>query len=205
MIPAPFGAFMVRWAGDGAMPQLMDTRSRAGTLAAAVNEILVTDGIPGLSLRRIAAVSRVSPGSMIHHLGGKDRLLQLSAALTARGLSDDTGRRSWDEGVLAFLPNGDEDVLNTRAWLAWVELGRSDPHVEPAVTRARDDERARLAESVDHRLARDELDLTYAVLEGLRARVCAPTRPMPPSRARDLLALHLRRLGVPITPAGAEP
>jgi AcrR family transcriptional regulator len=196
---------VVRWVGDGAVPQLMDTRTRAGTLAAAVNELLVTDGIPGLSLRRIAAVSRVSTGSMIHHLGGKDRLLSLSAALTARALRDDVERRLWNEGVLAFLPHDDDDVLNTRAWLAWVELGRSDPDVEPPVTRAREQERSLLAETVDHCLARDELDLAYAVIEGLRARVCAPTRPMRPARARELLTLHLRGQGVAINPGEAMP
>ena len=184
------------------MPQLIDTQTRAGTLAAAVNEVLVTDGIPGLSLRRIAALSRVSAGSIIHHLGGKDRLLSLSAALTARARREDVERRVWEEGVLAFLPNGDDDVLSARAWLAWVELGRNDPTVEPAVTRACREERALLAETLDHGLARDELDLTYAVLDGLRTRVCAPTRPMPPRRARDLLTLHLRRQGVPISPCG---
>ena len=185
------------------MPALIDTGSRAGTLAAAVNELLVTEGIPGLTLRKIAAVSRVSTGSILHHLGDKNRLLSLAAGLTARGLQHDVEYRRWSEGVLAFLPADDDSVLNCRAWLAWVELARSDDAVEPPVTRARETQRGLLAASIDHRLARDDLDLTYALIEGLCTAICEPTRPMPPVRARELLARHLRRLGVPVTPAEA--
>ncbi len=79
------------------MPALIDTGSRAGTLAAAVNELLVTEGIPGLTLRKIAAVSRVSTGSILHHLGDKNRLLSLAAGLTARGLQHDVEYRRWSE------------------------------------------------------------------------------------------------------------
>ena len=181
------------------MPRLLETTTRAGALVAAVNELLVTEGIPGLTLRKIAAVSRVSTGSIIHHLGSKSRLLSLSAGMTARALAGQIRRERWEHGVLAFLPGDDDGVLNTRAWLAWVELGRSDPDVEAPVSRARQEERGLLAETIDHRLERDDLDLLCAVIDGLRGAVCAPTRPMPPARARALLARHLRRLGLPAT------
>ena len=188
------------------MPRLIETTTRAGALVAAVNELLVTEGIPGLTLRKIAAVSRVSTGSIIHHLGGKSRLLSLGAAVTARARHDEIRLARWEGGALAFLPGDDDGVLNTRAWLAWVELGRSDPDVEAPVSRARQEERGLLAETIDHRLARDDLDLMCAVIDGLREAVCTPTRPMPPSRARALLAQHLRRLGVPgVRPDAAAP
>jgi hypothetical protein len=96
-------------------------------------------------------------------------------------------------------------VWNCRAWLAWVELACSDEAVEPPVTRARGTQRGLLAASLDHRLTRDDLDVTRAVIEGLCASICEPTRPMPPARARELLAQHLRRLGVPVTPDEAGP
>ena len=182
------------------MPQLIDTGSRAGTLAAAVNELLVTEGIPGLTLRKIAAVSRVSTGSIIHHLGDKNRLLSLSAGLTARALQQDIERRRWFEGVLAFLPTDDDGVLITRAWLAWLELGRSDDIVEPPVSRAVESQRGLLAATLDHRLARDDLDLVVAVIDGLRGAICQPTRPMGPGRACELLTRHLGLLGISLTP-----
>lgn len=170
-----------------------------GALADAINELLVTEGIPGLSLRKIAAVSGVSTSSILHHLGDKDRLLSLSAHLTGRALLDDMRQRQWCEGVGAFLPKADDDVLAIRAWLAWIELSRSDARVEAPVARLRDDQRHLLAITFDHRLERDDLYLTAALIEGLWSAICAPVRPLPPPRALTLLHQHLRRLGVPVT------
>jgi AcrR family transcriptional regulator len=187
------------------MPQLIDSHSRVEALVAAVNELLVTEGIPGVTLRKVASVSRVSTGSIIHHLGGKARLLSLGAGITAKELRLEIERRRWADGVLAFLPHDDDGVVKTRAWLAWLELGRSDLVVELPVSRGRLEERGLLAETLDHRLSRDDLDLLHALIDGLRAAVCLPTRPMPPTRARELLAQHLRRVGVPIRPGEAGP
>lgn len=175
------------------MPHLIDDRSRAETLTAAINHVLVTDGIPGLSLRRIAAVSRVSPGSMLHHFGGRARLIALAAALTARELHEDIRCRRDREEVCAFLPGNDDGVLLHRAWLAWVELGRSAPGVEPVIAFAVRQELTLLAETTEHRLARDGLDTLTAVITGLRVEICAPLRPMPPARAHALLRAYTDR------------
>jgi len=191
------------WWRESTVPQLIDTSNRVGTLVVAMNEVIATEGIPGLTLRKIAAVSRVSTGSIIHHLGGKSRLLSLGAGLTGRALHASISDARWSVGALGFLPGGEDEVLVTRAWLAWTELGRNDPVVEIPVTQARREERALLAEILDYRLEREELDLLTAVIEGLREAVCRPTRPMPPARARDLLARHLDRLGVLVSLADA--
>jgi AcrR family transcriptional regulator len=177
------------------VPRLIHGPSRAETLAAAINEVLVTDGIPALSLRRIAEVSGVSTGSMLHHFGGRSRLIGLAAALTARELQSEIIDGIGFEGVAAFLPANDDGVLLHRAWLAWVELGRSESEVEPVVTQARRTELGLLAQTTEHELVRDELDLLTAAIEGLRSAICAPVRPMPPRRARLLLEDHLARSG----------
>ena len=173
------------------MPSLIRGPSRADALVSAINQILVADGIPGLSMRRIAEVSRVSTGSMVHHFGGKARLITLAATFTARQLHDDIRWRAGSDGVCAFLPRDDDGVLLHRAWLAWVELGRSEPEVEPVVALTRRQEVSLLADAIDHRHARDGLDLLTAVVTGLRVEICAPTRPMPPARAAALLRAHL--------------
>jgi AcrR family transcriptional regulator len=173
------------------MPASIHGPSRAEALVLAINQVLVTDGIPGLSMRRIAEESRVSTGAMIHHFGSRARLIGLAAAFTAGYLSDDIESRRHDAGVCAFLPCDDDGVLLHRAWLAWVELGRSEMDVEPVVTRARREELALLAATTDYRYARDDLDLLAAVITGLRAEICAPTRPLPPARAAALLAAYV--------------
>ena len=43
---------------------------------------------------------------------------------------------------MAFLPNCAEDILDARARLARLELWRCEDTLEPALTRAREDERA---------------------------------------------------------------
>jgi hypothetical protein len=147
---------------------------------------------------------------MIHHLGGKARLLSLSAALTASARRMEIQRRTLlaqtpGDGVLAFLPDGDQGVLEARAWLAWVELGRCDPNVEIPVTRASREERALLAETLDFRLSRDDLDVLVAVIGGLREAICAPSRPLSPAKARELLGRNLERMGVPVKRDVEEP
>lgn len=182
------------------MPRLIETESRTDVLVDALNELLATEGIPGLTMRKIARVSGVSTGSMIHHFGGKARLLQLGAALTARALHDDLKRRRVVVGVHAFLPSDDDGIVHLRSWLGWCELARSDANVELPVQRARRDERGLLAQTLGHRLSHDELALTVAVIDGLRGDPCAPTRPLPPPRARELLTALLERLGVAADP-----
>jgi hypothetical protein len=108
-------------------------------------------------------------------------------------------------GRPGLLPDDDDAVLHTRAWLAWVELGRSDPVVEIPVDRARREERGLLAETLDLRLGPDDLDIVLAVIEGLRAAISAPIRPLSPRRGRELLERHLKRLGLPLKPDEAAP
>lgn len=112
------------------MPRLIDTESRTGTLIAAVNHILATDGVAGLTLRRIAAVSRVSTSSILHHLDSRERLIHVSAARTAQSRRDRflaaQDRYDDERGLLALLPGCDDEILDARAWLGWLELWRSD-------------------------------------------------------------------------------
>ncbi len=90
-------------------------------------------------------------------------------------------------GVEGFLPTDDDALLLTRAWLAWVELWRSEEWLEYTVSMLRAKELALLAETHEYRLSRPDLDLVAALLEGLRSAICAPSRPMTPDRARAIL------------------
>ena len=153
----------------------------------AINRILVTQGIFGLTLRSIARESRISTGSLLHHFECRTRILRVAAHQT--GLAFLGGIESeviW-RGVEGFLPVDDDDLLLTRAWLAWVELWRSEEWLEPTITALRGRERGMLAEAHEFRLSRPDLDLMTAIVEGLRSALCAPSRPMSTERARTLL------------------
>lgn len=165
----------------------MDTSSRTDALVVAVNSILVTQGVFGLTLRSIARESGVSAGSQLHHFDRRERLLGVVAHRTGVRLLHEIQSRSYVEGVAAFLPGDDDGVLLTRAWLAWVELWRSETWLVEIVGDLRRRELRMLAETHEFRLVRPDLDVLMAVVEGLRVALCAPVRPMPPRHARELL------------------
>jgi AcrR family transcriptional regulator len=179
------------------MPQLIDTESRTGTLVAAVNHLLAEGGPRALSLRAVARESRVSASSIIHHLGGLEHLMRVSAHWTGTARRAQLASRWYDEGLLAHLPDTADHVVEARVWLAWCEMWRSEPAVEPTMREARDHERALLARQLDYELARTELDGLVALLDGLMVAVCRPERPMPPVRARKVLRVTYPRIGTP--------
>jgi AcrR family transcriptional regulator len=173
------------------MPRLIDTDSRTGAVVAAINHVLARDGAAALSLRSIARESGVSASSLLHHFGSREHLLRVAAARTGRARVRDIDRSSITRGVLAFLPADPDEVVDTRAWLAWLELWRSDESLVNAVGDVRLDERALIAEVLDYRADKEDLDGLLALIDGLLTAVCAPVRPMPLTRAVGILRRHL--------------
>jgi AcrR family transcriptional regulator len=153
----------------------------------AVNRILVTQGIFGLTLRSIARESRISTGSLLHHFECRERVLHVAAHRTGLAMLGGITPEVRERGVEGFLPVDDDSLLLTRAWLAWVELWRSEVWLEPTLTELRRRELGMLPEAHEFRLSRPDLDLMTAVVEGLRSAICAPSRPMAPEQARTLL------------------
>jgi AcrR family transcriptional regulator len=170
------------------VPRLIDTQTRTGTLVAATVSLLASQGVAGLSLRSLARESRISTGSLLHHFESRERIFSVAAHRTGSALLDGIRSDVIHDGVAAFLPGDDEGVLLTRAWLAWLELARGDEGLARIVGEARWREQGLLAQTHEHRLSRPDLDLLVATVDGLRVAVCAPARPMPPARARELLS-----------------
>jgi AcrR family transcriptional regulator len=169
------------------VPRLIETESRTDAVVVAINHLLARDGVTGLSIRAIAHQSRVSASSLLHHYGSREHLLRIAAVRTGRARVSEVDRNAWQHGPLAFLPLHADDVLDARAWLAWLELWRSEDSLTDAIGDARLDERSLLAEMVDYRLDRDRLDAVIALIDGLLTAVCAPQRPMSLDRARAIL------------------
>ncbi len=178
------------------MPALIDTDTRAGVLTRAVNDVLIDHGPAGLTLRRVAGASGVSTSSILHHLGSREHLLRVAAGRAAEARLVDLRLTCAREGPLAFVPQSDDELLDVRAWLAWLELWRTETYLERTIAEARGVEFALLASSLDYRLARPELDAAMALVDGLRIAVCGPRDPMRLTDARRILAGHL---GLPCT------
>jgi AcrR family transcriptional regulator len=173
------------------MPLLIDTESRTGTLVRAVNDTLVEHGPGGLTLRRLARASGVSTSSILHHLGSREHLLRVAAHRTGLQRLQTLRAESSLDGALAFVPRSDDEVLDARAWLGWLELWRSEEFLERVIADARRAEFWLLAAVLDHRLARPELDAAAALVDGLLTAVCSPRDPMRLEVARGIFASHL--------------
>jgi AcrR family transcriptional regulator len=179
------------------MPMLFDTESRTDTLIRAINDILIELGPAGLSMQRISQYSGVQKSSIYHHLDNRERLLRVAIGHTSKAHSSAIRAGIATDGVLALLPRNDDELLEARAWLAWLELWRCEDFPERWIVQAREDEMAFIARATDYRLTRPELEVALAVVDGLRMALCAPRQPMRRERARVLLASHL---GIPCTP-----
>jgi AcrR family transcriptional regulator len=176
---------------------LIDTDTRIDTLVRAINDVLIDLGPAGLTLRRIADYSGVSTSSMLHQLRSREHLLRVVAARTARGRLEALRSESGFDGVLAFLPRSGEELLDTRAWLAWLELWRSEDYLGRWIADSRDEERGLLAQLTEYEWRRPELDELLALIDGLRVAVCAPIRPMRLEVAREILAARCHSLPSP--------
>jgi AcrR family transcriptional regulator len=128
----------------------------------AINRTLVTQGVFGLTVRSIARESRISTGSLLHHVDSHERILTVAAHQTGIALLSEIASQAAWHGVEGFLPADDDTLLLTR-------------------------ELQMLAEGHEFRLSRPDLDLVAAIVEGLRGGICAPSRTMRPDRARQLL------------------
>jgi AcrR family transcriptional regulator len=170
---------------------LIDTESRTDTLVRAINDILIELGPGGLSMKRISERSRVNKSSIYHHLDSRERLLRVAASMTGKARMAALRAGIEQDGVLAFLPRTDDELLDTRAWLAWLELWRCEDFLNRWVSDVRDDEKALMARVMDFGLSGAELEAAVALVDGLRVAVCAPHRPMRREDARAVLAAHL--------------
>jgi AcrR family transcriptional regulator len=182
------------------MPTLLDTDARTQVLIRAINMVLAEHGSQSLTMRRIAEASGVSTSSIVHHLGSREHLLRVAAGRTARLRVAHMLAESSTDGVLAFLPRSEPELLDTRAWLAWLELWRCERFLGRWIAEGRANEVALLARLTDRR-SRSELDATLALIDGLRIAVCAPRDPMTREASRQALAAHL---DVPYTPTPIE-
>lgn len=115
------------------MPRLIDSASRADTLTLAVNHVIATKGVSGLTLRRISQASGVSPPTIINHFGSMARVLRVAASRNAQDRLDEFSVGQPSTGLCALLPRPTErswctdPTVHARVWLGWLELWRTHP------------------------------------------------------------------------------
>jgi AcrR family transcriptional regulator len=178
------------------MPYLMDTDGRVDELTDAVVYLINTEGIGSLTIRRIAAVARVSPSSVISHLENKRRVTDLVMKCIAARLDGRLATRVRYDGVLALVP--DETALElVRAWLGMCELARGDDALAASVAYVERSQRDLVQWAC--RLAPDDsltLDTMQSLVIGVWTAMCARIDAMPAARAVAVLRLACAALDV---------
>lgn len=114
------------------MPRIIDSTSRADSLALCVNHLIASDGVGALTLRRIAQISRVSPAAMLKQFGSRAMVLRVACKRTSDDLITDFVEKQPHAGLPALLPTpttrswSDDPTVQARVWTAWLELARND-------------------------------------------------------------------------------
>lgn len=161
-------------------------------LTDAAIHIVRDHGMGGLTVRAVADWLGVRPPAVSQRTTRQQMLADVVALFCVRW-SAWVRDRSRTEGVFALLPATDEDVAAVRVLLAVVEHARHDESAAAKVAEIAAGERAVLERCAEVTEPSD-LEWVEALVNGLRAAVCAPQSPMSAERAREVLAT---RLGVP--------
>jgi AcrR family transcriptional regulator len=188
------------------MPELMDHGYRVDELVRATIHLMNTEGIESFTIRKLAAVARVSPSSVISHLENKARVTDLVTKLVSRQLEDELTSGVRRRGVLAFVPDDtaapEDPVLPlVRTWLAMCELARGNDDLAACVAYLEDQQRYLFEWGC--RLGPEDavtVDAVRALVTGLWTAMCARSEPMSAARATAALRRACEALGVPVVP-----
>jgi hypothetical protein len=109
------------------------------------------------------------------------------------------------QGIVGCLPEGKHDLPDVLAWLAWLELWRSEETLVSTIARIRDFERGLLARTLHVPASSAAVHSVVALVDGLLGAVCQPADPLSIELARRLLTQHVDLLGAgDVTPRSAD-
>ncbi len=116
------------------MPRVVDHEQRRAELIDVVWQLIVDDGLPGVTIRRVADRSGWSSGAVRHYLPTREAMVDVAAQKVGavieqrvRAVPTDSHPRQALAGVLAaVLPDDDRMRQASRVWLAFVGQAASD-------------------------------------------------------------------------------
>ena len=118
------------------MPRVVDHRQRRDELVDAVWQLIVDDGLPGITIRRVAERSGWSSGAVRHYLPTREAILE-AAAQRVREVIEERIRaidaadplQGLAEVLLAVLPTDERIRRASEVWLAFVGQAASHPGI----------------------------------------------------------------------------
>lgn len=118
------------------MPRVVDHRQRRDELVDAVWQLIVDDGLPGITIRRVAERSGWSSGAVRHYLPTREAILE-AAAQRVREVIEERIRavdaadplQGLAELLVAVLPTDERIRRASEVWLAFVGQAASHPGI----------------------------------------------------------------------------
>lgn len=116
------------------MPRVVDHRQRRAELVDVVWQLIIDDGLPGITIRRVAQRSGWSSGAVRHYLPTREAILEAAAQRVAevieqrvRAVGAAASPLDGLAGVLAaVLPTDEHSRRASQVWLAFVGQAASD-------------------------------------------------------------------------------
>ena len=162
------------------MPRVVDHRQRRDELIDAVWQLIVEQGLAGITIRKVAERSGWSSGAVRHYLPTRESILDAAAQRVGEAIeqrvrtvpASATPQQALVGMLRAVLPTDESMRLASLVWLAFVGQAASDPSVAEAQGIVYRDLNAQLVSMLEWALAQG-----YAVAGG------------PATTARELQAL----------------
>ncbi|WP_051318072.1 TetR/AcrR family transcriptional regulator [Cohnella thermotolerans] len=167
------------------MPKIVNHEERKENIAEAVWRVIRTDGLDGVSVRRVADEAGMSLGSLRHYFASQDELLAFSMSLISKRVRERirslpfTGepRRDIEIALAELLPLDEIRTLEAEVWLAFAGKAASDAGIRAIYQNVHDDLYAGLRGMIDllvsRKLAKEGMDAEletrrlHALLDGL--------------------------------------
>lgn len=181
------------------------TGTAAERILAAVQEIIVTDGIEDVSIRNVAKLAGVSIGAVQHHHRSKDELLmaamdRVSEQFMERVMSATDPHATPSVNLVAvchILGGVDDESRETSViWLAYASKAATSEVVARAHReswRAMEGGLTMLLQQVNPGLESDDAASLMALLDGIAIARATETERMTSDRARRLISAFLER------------
>ncbi len=167
----------------------LDPERRERIIEAAL-DVIVAEGVAGISHRKVAAAADVPLGSMTYHFAGMDDLIHEAFTRFATSVSDQIesrmqATRTRTEALDALIAHIDHDLLSDHRELVLTHelytLAAHDPRYRTLTTEWMTRSRAALERHVDATTAR----ILDALVEGLTIHRALDLGPVPSGLARE--------------------
>ncbi len=196
------------------MPRSLDLDDRRRTVSEAAWRVLVRDGAAELSVRKVAAEAGLPPSSLRYAFPTQASVRDAAVALLVSRLRERVDRAARSAGgrdgaravLLELLPLDDERRVEMQVTVSFVALALTDPSLRAAHERTHEAVREVCAQALAHlgtgvrpgvagdAVARADVELTHAVVDGLALHLLAQAPGTDASWAVAALDAHLDAL-----------